>query len=102
MAETTRAKSRASSFRIAGFLFWASLALGCSQVTQAAPTYRQTVTTRFEVNTNVPTSVWINDRLAGTTPVNFLFNYDGVLDRSGAIGERYRRADWTHAESSEC
>jgi hypothetical protein len=60
----------------------AFIGIGCSQATQSASTYRQTVTTRIEINTNVPSTVWANDRSVGTTPLTFPFNYEEEVDRT--------------------
>jgi hypothetical protein len=57
------------------------LSVSCSQTTYSASTYRQTVTTRIEVNTNIPAEVWISDRVVGTTPITFPFNYEQEVDR---------------------
>ena len=47
----------------------------------AASTYRQTVITRIEVNTNTPAKVWVSDRSIGTTPITSPFNYEEEVDR---------------------
>src|SRR3990172_417450 len=54
---------------------------GCSQTTYKASTYRQTVTTQIEITTNVPAEVQLLDRVVGTTPVVFPFNYEEEVDR---------------------
>ena len=54
---------------------------GCSQTTYKASTYRQTVTTQIEIATNVPAEVRLPDRVIGTTPVVFPFNYEEEVDR---------------------
>jgi hypothetical protein len=56
-------------------------AVSCSQTTYNASTYRQTVTTRIEVNTNTPAEVWVSDRAIGTTPITFPFNYEEEVER---------------------
>lgn len=68
--------------RIVILLACAIVVTGCSQTTQNASTYRQTVTTRIEINTNVPSAVWVNDRSVGTTPLTFPFNYEEEVDRT--------------------
>ena len=57
------------------------LAVGCSSTTYSASTYRQSVTTRIEINTNTPANVWVSDRVIGTTPITFPFNYEEEVDR---------------------
>jgi hypothetical protein len=60
---------------------FACMATNCSQTTYNASTYRQTVTTRIEINTNIPSEVWVGDRPVGKTPITFPFNYEEEVDR---------------------
>ena len=53
----------------------------CSQTGYSGSTYRQTVTTRIEIKTNTPAQVWVSDRIIGTTPIIFPFNYEQEVDR---------------------
>ena len=74
-------KSRPSEFQIAILLALGIFAASCSQTTYNPSAYRQTVTTRVEVNTNVPSEVWVSDRAIGITPITFPFNYEEEVDR---------------------
>ena len=57
------------------------LGSSCAQTTSKASTYRQTVTTQIEITTNVPSEVRLLDRMIGSTPVTFPFNYEEEVDR---------------------
>jgi hypothetical protein len=72
----TRPKFQILILVVLGFL-----TAGCSQTTYKASTYRQTVTTRIEITTNVPAEVRLPDRVVGTTPLSFPFNYEEEVDR---------------------
>jgi hypothetical protein len=74
-------KIRAPRFQVLILLAVGISAASCSQTTYNASTYRQTVTTRIEVNTNIPSEVWISDRAIGNTPITFPFNYEEEVDR---------------------
>jgi hypothetical protein len=74
-------KNRASEFHIAILLALGIFAASCSQTTYNPSAYRQTVTTRIEVNTNIPSEVWVSDRAIGITPITFPFNYEEEVDR---------------------
>jgi hypothetical protein len=63
-------------------LAWVFSNASCSQTTYNAASYRQTVTTYVEIVTNVPAEVRVADRVIGTTPVSFPFNYEEEVDRS--------------------
>jgi hypothetical protein len=58
-----------------------SVNTSCAQTTYKAATYRQTVTTYLELTTNIPAEVRVSDRVIGTTPVSFPFNYEEEVDR---------------------
>ncbi len=66
---------------ILGVLLPAILTAACSQTTYKASSYRQTVTTQIEIATNIPAEVRLPDRVVGTTPVVFPFNYEEEVDR---------------------
>jgi hypothetical protein len=70
-------KTRAPKFQIAILLALGIFAASCSQTTYNASAYRQTVTTRIEVNTNIPSE----DRAIGITTITFPFNFEEEVDR---------------------
>jgi len=74
-------KTHVPKLQIAILLAVGIFAVSCSQTTYNASTYRQTVTTRIEVNTNIPSEVWVSDRAIGTTPITFPFNYEEEVER---------------------
>jgi hypothetical protein len=74
-------KIHAPKFQIAILLALGIFAASCSQTTYNASPYRQTVTTRIEVNTNIPSEVWVSGRAIGITPITFPFNYEEEVDR---------------------
>ena len=74
-------KTRALEFQIAVLLALGIFAASCSQTIYNPSAYRQTVTTRIEVNTNIPSEVWVSDRAIGITPITFPFNYEEEVDR---------------------
>ena len=51
------------------------VASGCSQTVQVASTYQRAVTTIVEINTDVPSQVWVSNRQLGITPMTFPFTY---------------------------
>ena len=73
--------TRAPKLQIAILFAFGIMSVSCSQTNYSASTYRQTVTTRIEVNTNTPAEVWASDRIIGTTPITFPFNYEEEVDR---------------------
>ena len=73
--------TRAPKLQIAILFAFGILSVSCSQTTYSASTYRQTVTTQIEVNTNTPAKLWVSDRSIGTTPITFPFNYEQEVDR---------------------
>ena len=81
MNHSIMANTRAPKLQTAILLAFGIFAVSCSQSSYSASSYRQTVTTRIEVNTNIPAKVWISDRVIGTTPVTVPFNYEEEVDR---------------------
>jgi hypothetical protein len=58
-----------------------TVVVGCASVAQRASTYMRTATTIIEVNSNVPSEVWVSDQKMGTTPLTFPFSYEEEVER---------------------
>jgi len=59
-----------------GICLLSIIASACSsQAPYIASTYQRTVTTVVEIDTDVPSQVWVADRNIGTTPISFPFSY---------------------------
>jgi hypothetical protein len=58
-----------------------AMVVGCTSVAQRASTYMRTATTIIEVNSNVPSEVWVSDQKMGTTPLSFPFSYEEEVER---------------------
>lgn len=57
------------------------LGAGCAPVAYKASAYLRTATTIVEVNSNVPSEVWVSGQKTGTTPLSFPFSYEEEVDR---------------------
>lgn len=55
--------------------------MSCAQTAYKAASYKRTVTTYVEINSNVPSEVSVAGKVIGTTPLSFPFNYEEEVDR---------------------
>jgi hypothetical protein len=58
-----------------------AMVAGCASVEHRASTYMRTATTIVDVNSNVPSEVWVSDQKMGTTPLSFPFSYEEEVER---------------------
>ncbi len=59
-----------------------TLGAGCASVSHKASTYMRTATTIVEVNSNVPSEVWVAGQEMGITPLSFPFSYEEEVGRN--------------------
>ena len=72
----------AKKFPLLTFVLSLTLGAGCAPVAYKASAYMRTATTIVEVNSNVPSEVWVSGQKMGTTPLTFPFSYEEEVERN--------------------